>query len=103
MLLRLHPTNTHSVLLSRIMDHRQSFISASVDANGSAPYPWQVDVGAELIRNAAFGACSPKLLVQPTGNGKSRVRDTVGIILMGISLTIIPLLSLGGDQFRKTI
>jgi hypothetical protein len=103
MLLRLHPTSTHSVLLSRLMDHRQSFISASVDAYGSAPYPWQVDVGAELIRNAAFGACSPKLLIQPTGNGKSRVRDTVGIILMGISLTIIPLLSLGGDQFRKTI
>jgi hypothetical protein len=64
MLLRLHPTSTHSVLLSRLIDHRQSFISASVDAYGSAPYPWQVDVGAELIRNAAFGACSPKLLIQ---------------------------------------
>ena len=102
-LLCFHSTHSDFVLSFLLMDHRQTFITASVDVYGNTPYPWQADVGAELVRNAKFGSCTPKLLIQPTGSGKSRVRDTVGILLNGISLTIIPLLSLGGDQFRKTI
>jgi superfamily II DNA helicase RecQ len=38
------------------------------------------------------------LVILPTDGGKSLVRDVVGIILGGVTLTIIPLLSLGADQ-----
>jgi hypothetical protein len=34
------------------------------------------------------------LLVAPTGGGKSLVRDVCGVCFRGITLTIIPLLSL---------
>jgi hypothetical protein len=41
------------------------------------------------------------LLVAPTGGGKSLVRDVCGVCFRGITLTIIPLLSLGTDQSFK--
>ena len=41
------------------------------------------------------------LLVARTGVGKTHVTRTVGVILRGIILIIIPLLSLSADQLRK--
>ena len=41
------------------------------------------------------------LLVRPTGNEKSIVRDAVAVDLRGVTLTVIPLLSLGSDQTEK--
>ena len=41
------------------------------------------------------------LLVARTGVGKTHVTRTAGVILRGITLIIIPLLSLSADQLRK--
>jgi superfamily II DNA helicase RecQ len=41
------------------------------------------------------------LLVQPTGGGKTLVRDVHAIMNGGMSLTITPLLSLGAGQEEK--
>jgi hypothetical protein len=41
------------------------------------------------------------LVVCPTGGGKSLLRDVCGITLGGVTLTIVPLLSLGADQTQK--
>ena len=46
---------------------------------------------------------APILFVQPTGGGKSMVRDVHSVISRGISLTIVPVLSLGADQRKKVI
>lgn len=73
------------------------------DNYGVASYSWQVDIGAELIKKATLVKCSPHLLIWPTGGGRSCVRDAVGAHLNGITLTIVPLLSLGSNQYRKTI
>jgi superfamily II DNA helicase RecQ len=39
----------------------------------------------------------------PLGGGKSAIRDTVGVILAGVSLTISTLLSLAADQTNKIV
>jgi ATP-dependent DNA helicase RecQ len=41
------------------------------------------------------------LVVLPTGGGKSLLRDVCGIILGSVTLTIVPLLSVGADQTLK--
>ena len=41
---------------------------------------------------------APILFLQPTGGGKSMVRDVHSVISRGIALTIVPVLSLGADQ-----
>ena len=45
----------------------------------------------------------PLLLVRSTGGGKSAVRDITGILCGGITLTIVPLLSLAADQTSKLL
>ena len=68
---------------------------------GNTPYPWQVEVISHLIimsiDNSGLPA-APVLLVQPTGGGKSSIRDAHAVVNGGVSLTITPLLSLGADQ-----
>jgi superfamily II DNA helicase RecQ len=65
---------------------------------GLEPHPWQEQAISHIIALAKDDSCAPLLLVCPTGGGKSAVRDTVGVILAGIVLTISPLLlSLAAD------
>ena len=44
---------------------------------------------------------APVLFVEPTGGGKSLVRDVHAVMVKGITLTIVPLLALGADQTAK--
>jgi superfamily II DNA helicase RecQ len=82
-----------------------SLPSVAVDAMhtvfGMVPHPWQEKTILHTIALAKNNACAPLLLVRPTGGGKSAVRDTVGVILAGVTLTISPLLSLAADQNDK--
>jgi len=41
------------------------------------------------------------LFIQPTGGGKSLVRDVYSVLFRGVSLTIVPILSLGANQKEK--
>ena len=43
------------------------------------------------------------LVVRPTGGGKSLVFTTVTDVLLGVTLCICPLLSLGADQTKKVL
>jgi hypothetical protein len=68
---------------------------------GMAPHAWQEQAISHIIALAKADSGAPLLLVRPTGGGKSAVRDTVGVILAGVTLTICPLLSLAADQTDK--
>ena len=46
---------------------------------------------------------SPALFIQPTGGGKSLIRDVHYVLLCGVSLMIVPIFSLDVDQKRKVI
>ena len=59
--------------------------------------PWQKKVAETVMSNET----STILLVRPTGNGKSLVRDAVAVQLRGVTLTVVPLLTLGSDQTEK--
>ena len=67
-------------------------------------YPPQVDVLTRLAL-MKFKDCPIKpssvLFVHPTGGGKSLVRDVHSTIFRGISLTMVPVLSLGADLALK--
>jgi superfamily II DNA helicase RecQ len=65
---------------------------------GVVPHAWQEQAISHMIALAKANSGTPWLLVWPTGGGKSAVRDTVGVILAGVTLTICPLLSLAADQ-----
>jgi hypothetical protein len=70
---------------------------------GLVPHAWQEEAISHILALAKDDSCAPLLLVRPTGGGKSAVRDTVGVILAGVSLTISPLLSLAADQTDKIV
>jgi hypothetical protein len=72
--------------------------------HGFAPQAFQEEAAAHLLQAHAVGANGPTsiLLCAPTGGGKSAVRDCFShVIGGGVSLTIVPLLALAGDQTRK--
>jgi superfamily II DNA helicase RecQ len=68
---------------------------------GMSPHGWQEQAISHIIALFKNNSCAPLLLVPPTGGGKSAVRDTLGVILAGVVLTISPLLSLAADQADK--
>jgi superfamily II DNA helicase RecQ len=78
-----------------------SFLNTSTSAFQTQPYPWQAEVGATIIDFARRKTPKTTLLVMPTGKSKSAVRDVCGTVFRDIMLTLVPLSSLGADQFRK--
>ena len=68
---------------------------------GMSPHDWQENTIHHIITLAKDNSCAPLLLVWPTGGGKLAVRDTVGVILAGVVLTISPLLSLAIPRVWK--
>ena len=67
-------------------------------------YPVQLDVLARLAMmkfKLSSNKPSPLLFVHPTGGGKSLVRDVHSVLFWGVSLTIVPVLSLGADLAAK--
>jgi hypothetical protein len=77
------------------------FVDASAKVFGRTPYEWQLQVGSHILHTCSSKETGPSLLVRPTGGGKSLVRDAVATVLGGVSLTIVPLLSLASAQCRK--
>jgi hypothetical protein len=71
---------------------------------GLTPHPWQEVIGSHLNKMlcpASNIAPGPVLLCQPTGVGKSLVRDTFAVAHGGITWCISPLLSHAADQLTK--
>ena len=67
-------------------------------------YPAQIDVLTRLALmkfKASPYKPSSILFVHPTGGGKSLVRDVHSTLFRGVSLTIVPVLSLGADMAIK--
>ena len=63
-----------------------------------SPKDWQCSMLAFMCNNPSS---HPLLLLRPTGEGKSAVRNAFSVITGGVSLTITPLLSLSADQVQK--
>ena len=68
---------------------------------GKAIKPWQREAIIHTANMYHSNRCYPVLLVRPTGDGKSVVRNTCSSLACGVTLTICPLLSLSADQCKK--
>jgi hypothetical protein len=74
------------------------------DAFGYTPFAWQDDILCHLLKMASTShsiAPAPTFLCQPTGGGKSLVRDVFASGRGGVTWCIGPLLALGADQESK--
>ena len=84
---------------------QEAVISAFTDWHGKTARHWQVDACKEVIKRhiepPTQDLLRPLLLVRSTGGGKSAVRDISGFMCGGITITIVPLLSLAADQTSK--
>ena len=84
----------------------QAILLSFTDWHGKTARPWQVNACGEVMKRhtmqpTSFPILRPVLLVRSTGGGKSAVRDVSGFLCGGISITIVPLLSLAADQTTK--
>ena len=59
--------------------------------------PWQKTVTETITQDDD----NITLLVRPIGDGKSLVRNAAALHVRGVTLTIVPLLTLGIDQGKK--
>jgi hypothetical protein len=82
-------------------DSIASFSHTSVRVFQMQPYPWQTEVGATIIDYACRKTPKTTLLVMPTSKGKSAVQHVYGAVFGGVTLALVPLLSLAADQLRK--
>jgi superfamily II DNA helicase RecQ len=75
-----------------------------LEGHGFPPHEWQKDCISHVLKGSSThsGATPhPFLICRSTGGGKSVCRNTLGFIQGGVTLTIVPLLSLGADQTAK--
>jgi hypothetical protein len=83
---------------------RNLAVTTMHDVFGVTPYAWQGDI---LQHMHAMGVghlpTAPILLSQPTGGGKSMVRDAYSCLAPGMTLNFAPLLSLNADQNDKFV
>jgi superfamily II DNA helicase RecQ len=73
-------------------------------AFGFSPFAWQEDILCHLLKMASPRhsiSPAPTFLCQPTGGGKSLVRDVFASGRGGVTWCIGPLLALGADQESK--
>ncbi len=61
------------------------------------PHEWQI----HAIHDIVFSNDTSTFLIAKTGSGKSAVPLTVGSLLTGVTLTMVPLVGLGSDQVNK--
>ena len=61
------------------------------------PHEWQIRAIADIV----FSRDTTTFLIAKTGSGKSAVPLTVGSLLTGVTLTMVPLVGLGSDQVNK--
>jgi hypothetical protein len=82
------------------------FSAVMLKSYGKSPHDHQLQVAVPLMHmlkrtNAMYP--SSFFCIQPTGKGKSLVRDTIARIICGVTITISPLLSLSADQVKKIL
>ena len=84
--------------------HQLSVIVARDVFNTSTLYPSQIRV-IERLTVMKYKPSSinpaPILFFQLTGGGKSLVRDVHSVLCYSVSLTIVPVLSIGADQRKR--
>ena len=78
----------------------QSTAQASFNMN---PWNWQKQVGGQILRLRSEKADVRHLCVRPTGGGKTLLFHTLAAYMKGVTLCLIPLLSLGADQVNKAM
>jgi superfamily II DNA helicase RecQ len=75
---------------------------AMLDVFGCSLHVWQQSILSHLYRmSTKHGDPGPVLLCQPTGGGKSMVRNIFAVSSPGVTINITPLLSLSADQHSK--
>jgi hypothetical protein len=89
------PTDTSDILADPSGNTVASEAMQSVF--GMAPHDRQEHAISQIISLSKDDSCAPLLLVRPTGGGKLAVRDTVGVILAGVVLTISVVCSLSSN------
>ena len=85
---------------------QQAIEAIFTDWHGKTACLWQIDASKEVLPRHTGPSTTPSilrplLLVRSTGGGKSAVRDISSILCGGITITIVPLLSLAADQTSK--
>jgi superfamily II DNA helicase RecQ len=97
-----------STLSPSSFDHCFQLLASSSmhDTFGYCPFPWQTKVLKRLYHMASAKSpiqCQPTFLCQPTGGGKSMVRDTFALTVGGITINVAPLLALNANQHDKLL
>ena len=72
--------------------------------HGFTPREWQLHICSYLLKCACRPPSpnpQPILIVRTTAGGKSAVRNAVGLCTAGVTITVVPLLSLSADQATK--
>ncbi len=69
----------------------------------TTPWNWQRQVGGEILRLRSDKEAISYLCVRPTGGGKTLLFHTLAAHMKGVTLCLIPLLSLGADQVNKAM
>ena len=92
------PFNQPSITIESALFHQ-----TATTLFGKTPYKLQVEVGSAIL--SAVNNCNTirLLCVRPNGGGKTLLFTSTAATLKGITLCIIPLLSLGSDQVTKLI
>ena len=67
------------------------------------PWNWQTQVGGQILRLRSEKHLVRQLCVRPTRGGKTLLFHTLAAYMKGVTLCLIPLLSLGADQVNKAM
>ena len=82
---------------------KELFTATAQTTFNLTPRDWQRRVGGQILAGRKARGGLRQLCVQPTGGGKTLLFHTIACYLKGVSLCIVPLLSLGADQVNKTM
>ena len=79
------------------------FTTTAQTSFNMTPRNWQRRLGGRILRDKSVRGGLRQLCIQPTGGGKTLLFHTIARYLMGGTICIVPLLSLGADQVNKTM
>ena len=79
------------------------FTTTAQTSFNMTPRNWQRRLGGRILRDKSVRGGLRQLCIQPTGGGKTLLFHTIACYLKGVTICIVPLLSLGADQVNKTM
>ena len=79
------------------------FTTTAQTSFNMTPRNWQRRLGRRILRDKSVRGGFRQLCIQPTGGGKTLLFHTIACYVKGVSICIVPLLSLGADQVNKTM